>query len=120
MPEVAASAEEAGEEVEGVVVGVGGGAALLLAVLGEAFVAVLVVDAAGGGVGEGVVGVGYGDEFLFGGFVAAGGGVWLVGRLGRGMKREGYGGFLSDINVETFLYETLTRGDGKFKQSCWV
>ena len=47
----------------------------LLAVLGEAVVAVFVIDAAGGGVGEGVVGVGYGDEFLFGGFVVASGGV---------------------------------------------
>lgn len=46
----------------------------LLAVLGEAVVPVLVVDAAGGGVGEGVVGVGYGDEFGFGGVVAATGG----------------------------------------------
>lgn len=70
---MAAAAEEAREEVEGVVLWAaataGGG---LLAVLGEAVVAVFVVDAPGGGVREGVVGVGYGDEFLFGGFVVAG------------------------------------------------
>lgn len=64
------AAEEAGEEVEGVVLRAAGGG--LLAVLGEPIVPVLVVDAAGGRVREGVVGVGYGDEFLLGGFVAAG------------------------------------------------
>lgn len=69
---MAAAAEEAGEEVEGVVLLAAATARGLLAVLGEAFVAVLVVDAAGGGVGEGVVGVGYGDEILFGGVVASG------------------------------------------------
>ena len=66
---MSAAAEEAGEEIEGVV-GARAGAALL--VLCEAFVAVLVVDAAGFGGGEGVVGFGYLDEFLGGGFVAAG------------------------------------------------
>lgn len=80
MPEVTTSAEEAGEEVEGVVVLAAGAA--LLAVLGEAFVAVLVVDTAGGGVREGVVGISYGDKFLFGGFVASGGGGLLVGVIG--------------------------------------
>lgn len=72
MPEVAAAAEEAGEEIERVVARAGATAALL--VLLQAFVAVLVVDAAGFGRGEGVVGFGYLDEFLGGGFVAAGGG----------------------------------------------
>ncbi len=71
MPEVAAAAEEAREEVEGVVL-LAAAAGGLLAVLGEAVVAVFIVDAAGGWVGESVVGVGYGDEFLFGGFVIAG------------------------------------------------
>lgn len=75
MPEVAGAAEEAGEEIEGVVLLAAATAGGLLTVLGEAVVAVFVVDAAGGGVGEGVVGVGYGDEFLFGGFVVAGWGV---------------------------------------------
>lgn len=71
-PEVAAAAEEAGEEVERVVLLAATAAGGLLAMLGEAFMAILVVDTAGGGVGEGVVGVGYGDEFLFGGVVASG------------------------------------------------
>lgn len=62
MSEVSAAAEEAREEVEGVVVLL---AAALLALL-EAFVPVLVVDFAGLGVGEGFVGFGYFDEFLFG------------------------------------------------------
>lgn len=67
--------EEAAEEVEGVVLRAGAAAVLgLLPVLGEAVVPVLVVDAAGIGVREGVVGVGYGDEFGFGGLVAARGG----------------------------------------------
>ena len=68
---MAAAAEEAGEEIEGVV---GATAAAALLVLFKAFVAVLVVDAAGFGDGEGVVGFGYLDEFLGGGFVAAKGG----------------------------------------------
>ena len=63
------AAEEAGEEVEGVVGLVGVAAGLL--VLFEAFVAVLVVDAAGFGGGEGVVGFGYGDEFVVGGRVVS-------------------------------------------------
>ena len=60
--------EEAGEEVEGVVGAAA--AALALFVLFDAFVAVLVVDFAGFGLGEGVVGFGYGDEFFVGGFIA--------------------------------------------------
>ena len=68
--EVAASAEEAAEEVEGVVV-LAGGATLL--VLLYAFVAILVVDAAGFFVDEDLVGLGDGDEFLVGGVVATGG-----------------------------------------------
>ena len=66
---MAGAAEEAGEEVKRVMMPAPG--ARLLTVLRETFVAVFIVDGAGGGVGEGFVGVGYGDEFLFGGFVAA-------------------------------------------------
>lgn len=69
---MARSAEEAGEEVEGIVAPRAAAAALF--VLREAVVAVLVVDFAGFGLGEGVVGFCYGDEFLGGGFVAAGDG----------------------------------------------
>ena len=69
VPEVPAAAEEAGEEVERVVPAA---TAAALLVLLEAFVAVLVVDAAGFGGGEGVVGFGYLHEFLGGGLVAAG------------------------------------------------
>ena len=68
VAEVAGSAEEAGEEVEGVVAALSASAALF--VLREAVVAVLVVDLAGFGLREGVVGFGDGDEFLGGGFIA--------------------------------------------------
>jgi len=51
------------------VAGAGAAAAILLVLL-EAVVAVLVVDLAGFFVGEGVVGVGDGDELLLCGFVA--------------------------------------------------
>lgn len=75
VSEVPRSAEEPGEEVEGVVVLLGAAAALL--VLLYAVVAVLVVDAAGFFVGEDFVGFGYGDEFVVGCVVASGGGlVW--------------------------------------------
>lgn len=72
-----AAAEEAREEVEGVVVPL----AAALFVLFETFVAVLVVDAAGLGVREGFVGFSDFDEFLVRGFVASGqvcqfGGEW--------------------------------------------
>ena len=71
MPEVSGSAEEAREEVKGVV------AALLpapaLPVLRETLVPVLVVDFACFGLGEGVIRFGDGDEFLGGRFVASGG-----------------------------------------------
>jgi hypothetical protein len=62
-------------------------AAALLALL-ETFVPVLVVDFAGFGVGEGFVGFGYFDEFLFGCFVVSGGrvrvnwGIWEEGITG--------------------------------------
>lgn len=69
MPKVSRAAEEAAEEVEGVVV-LGGPAALL--VLRDAVVAVLVVDFTRFGGDEDVVGFGYGDEFVVSGFVAAG------------------------------------------------
>ena len=68
MSKVPAAAEEAGEEVEWIVAS--SAAALVLALL-QAFVAVLVVDFARFGVGEGFVGFGDFDEFLFGGFIAA-------------------------------------------------
>ena len=60
--EVACSAEEAGEEVEGVM----GPTASAVAgfVLGEAFVAVLIVDFARFGFREGFIGFGYLDEAL--------------------------------------------------------
>lgn len=69
MPEVARAAEEAGEEVERVVAAATAAAALF--VLGEAFVAVLVVDFARFGAGEGVVGVGDLDESFGGGVIAS-------------------------------------------------
>lgn len=68
---MAGAAEEAAEEVEGVVPLATAAAGVLLTVLGDTLVTVLVVDAASGRVGEGVVGVGDGDEFLLGSFVAA-------------------------------------------------
>ncbi len=64
---MAGAAEEAGEEVERVVAATG---AAPLLVLGEAFVAVLVVDFAGFGGGEGVVGIGDLDELFGGGVIA--------------------------------------------------
>lgn len=67
-PEMPRSAEEAREEVEWVVAPRATAAALL--VLRQPFVAVLVVDLAGFGLGECVVGFGDGDEFLGGGLVA--------------------------------------------------
>jgi hypothetical protein len=70
MAEVAAAAEEAAEEVEGVVV-VGRAAAAALALpLLEPFVAVLVVDFALVRVRERLVRLRYLDEFLVGGLVA--------------------------------------------------
>ena len=84
---MAAAAEEAGEEVEGVV-GAGGAAGF---VLREAFVPVLVVDFAGFGGGEGVVGFGYLDEALGGGVVAAGVGGWVVSL---GVVGGGFGGLV--------------------------
>ncbi len=72
---MSAAAEEAGEEVEWVVPAA---TAAALLVLFQPFVAVLVVDAAGFGRGEGVVGFGYLDEFLGGGFVATGWGEGLI------------------------------------------
>lgn len=66
MPEVSRAAEEAGKEVERVI---GATALSALLVLLQAFVAVLVVYAAGLGLGEGVVGFGDLDEFFGGGFI---------------------------------------------------
>lgn len=68
VAEVAGAAEEAGEEVEGVVAAAA--AAVAGFVLRQAFVAVLVVDGARFGGGEAVVGFGDFDEALRGGFVA--------------------------------------------------
>lgn len=62
VAKVAAAAEEAGEEIEGVVMLL---AAALLALL-EAFVTVLVVDLAGFGVDEGFVGFRDFDELVVG------------------------------------------------------
>ena len=75
---MAGPAKEAGEEIEGVMTTATAGAAALF-VLGESFVAVLVVDFAGFGRGEGVVGFGDLDEFLGGGLVAAVGGIRTSG-----------------------------------------
>jgi len=72
--EAARSAEELAEEVEGVVVMAAAATAALLVLL-EAFVAVLVVDAAGFGLDEGFVRGSDFDESLGGGVVAAGVGV---------------------------------------------
>jgi hypothetical protein len=68
VAEVAAAAEEAAEEVEGVM---RPAAAALLALL-EPLVPVLVVDLAGLGVGEGLVGFGDEDELVVGCRVVAG------------------------------------------------
>ena len=79
-------AEEAREEVEGVVAP--GGPALF--VLGEAVVAVLVVDFAGFGGGERVVGFGDLDEFLGRRFrCRCLGGGWSVGVIQRPRKGGG-------------------------------
>ena len=67
VSKVAAAAEEAREEVEGVMVS----AATTLLPLFETFMAVLVIDLAGFGVGEGFVCVCDFDEFLFGCLVAS-------------------------------------------------
>lgn len=64
---MAGAAEEAREEVKGVV-----GAAAGCFVFGEAFVAVLVVDSTRFRLGEGFVGRCDLDKFFMGGFIAAG------------------------------------------------
>ena len=67
MSEVSRPAEEAGEEVEGIM---RAAALSALLVLFEAFVAVLIVDAAAFRLREGVIGFGDLDEFLRGRFIA--------------------------------------------------
>lgn len=67
MSEVAAAAEEAGEEIERVMLA----GLTTLFVLVEAIVPVLVVDAPGFCRGEGVVGFGYRNEFVMGGVVTS-------------------------------------------------
>ena len=67
---VAAAAKEAAEEVKGIVRAAAGAVALL--VLFQAFVAILVVDFAGFGNGEGVVGFGNFDKLLCGGVISSG------------------------------------------------
>ena len=69
MPKVPAAAEEAREEVEGVVVLCGSAAATL--VLFYAVVAVLVVYPACFFVDEDFVGFGYCDEFVMGGVISS-------------------------------------------------
>lgn len=69
---MAAAAKEAAEDVKWVVVAA---AAALLLVLLQAVVAVLVVDLARLGVAEGLVGFGYLDKLVLGGFIAA---AWLL------------------------------------------
>jgi hypothetical protein len=68
VTEVPAAAEEAGEQVEGVVLLA---PTATLFVLLQAFVPVLIVDASGLFVREGVVGFGNGDELVVGGLVVA-------------------------------------------------
>ena len=63
------AAEEAGEEIEWIV---GAAALSALLMLFQPFVTVLVVDAAGFGLGEGVVGFGDLDELFRGRFIATG------------------------------------------------
>lgn len=67
MSEVAGAAEEAGEEVEGIVAAAG---AAPLFMLGEAFMTVLVVDLASFRGRKGVVGVGDLNELIGGGVIA--------------------------------------------------
>ena len=69
LPEVPTTPEEAGKEVEGVMLSVATAARLL--VFFEAVVAVLVVDLAGFGGGKGIVGFGYCDEFVVGGGIVS-------------------------------------------------
>jgi hypothetical protein len=68
MSKVSAPSEEATEQIEGIVVTSAASASLLM--LLQTLMAVLVVDAAGFGRGEGVVGFCYLDEFVMGGLVA--------------------------------------------------
>lgn len=68
MTKVAAAAEEAAKEVKGVV---RTSAIAALAMLGETFVAVLVVDLARFGLRESLVRVCYLDEFLVGRVITA-------------------------------------------------
>ena len=64
LAEVPSTAKEAGEKVEGIMMSVAATARLL--VLFETFVPILVIDLAGLGGREGVVGFGYGDKFVVG------------------------------------------------------
>ena len=67
---MAGATEEAAEEIEWVMAATATAATTALFVLREAVVAVLVVDFAGFGAGEGFVGFGDLDEFFGGGVVA--------------------------------------------------
>ena len=67
VPEVSCSAKEAAEEIERVILRPGAPPGFVLC---EAFVAILVVDFAGFGVGEGFVGFGYLYEALGGGVIS--------------------------------------------------
>ncbi len=70
MPKVTRATEEAGEQIKWVVRATA--TVFTLAVLGEAFMPVLVVDAPRFGFGEGFVGVCYLNEFLVRGVIATG------------------------------------------------
>lgn len=98
----AGAGEELAEEVEGVVVLAGGAAAL--AVLLDAVVPVLVVDAAGLGCGEDVVGVGDFDEFLGGGVVVSVERGWSVRVWVEGGRYVGKG-----EGVEAFFWACKTK-----------
>lgn len=92
---MSAAAEEAGEEVEGVVVAASAARAALL-VLFYAFVAVLVVDSAEFGVDQRFVSIGDVDEFLLGvGIVGVF--VWVV------LFAEGAVGFFDLAVVGVFV-----------------
>jgi hypothetical protein len=97
MAEMTPTAEEAGEEVEGIMVLPA--PATLLTLL-EPLVSILVVDFAGFRDGESFVGFGDFDEFLFGRFIAPGFlsmGLW--GQLG---KRGRTGSYLGGISCLVF------------------
>lgn len=88
LAEVPSTAKEAGEKVKGIVMSVAATARLL--VLFETFVPILVIDLAGLGGREGVVGFGYGDKFVVGrGIISRKGeGQWNLEAIERNYWKE--------------------------------